>query len=484
MARKSEKRISRRKFLKAAGTGAAALGLASGLKPLRVSGQPKTLKIIQWSHFVPAYDRWFDVFAKDWGKNHTPPVDVAVDHISFADIITRANAEVAAQKGHDLFMFLAPPGDFEPHVLDLTDVVQEVEKKHGPILDLAKRSTFNPYTNTHFGFSDMWVIDPGDYRKSIWSRIGMSDGPSTWDDLLKGGMEIKRTFPQVQIPVGIGYSQDIDSNMATRAMIWSFGGAEQDESSNVVLNSPETLAALEHGVRLFRETMNPAVLSWNAASNNQAFNAGQTSYILNSISAYRAAQEGGLRLPDGSLLADDTFFVRALRGQGGRKGWASEHVMSAYVIWKFAESPDLAKEFLTYLVDNARRGVLESKLYNTPSFLGSAADPGTPMNRKVESGRRWVEVQFEIDPFGSRPADKLAVLKDALEWSTNVGHPGPANAAVGEVFNTFVIPDMFAKAATGRMTPRAALDEANARTKEIFKKWRDRGLVGGGSGDK
>jgi multiple sugar transport system substrate-binding protein len=27
----------------------------------------KELKIIQWSHFVPSYDKWFDQFVKDWG---------------------------------------------------------------------------------------------------------------------------------------------------------------------------------------------------------------------------------------------------------------------------------------------------------------------------------------------------------------------------------------------------------------------------------
>ena len=36
--------------------------------------------------------------------------------------------------------------------------------------------------------------------------------------------------------------------------------------------------------------MTPEVFSWTAASNNQLLVAGQASYILNSISAYRTAQ--------------------------------------------------------------------------------------------------------------------------------------------------------------------------------------------------
>src|SRR5262245_37286125 len=40
------------------------------------------LKILQWSHFVPRYDQWFDQFAKDWGTANN--VKVTVDHIDQA----------------------------------------------------------------------------------------------------------------------------------------------------------------------------------------------------------------------------------------------------------------------------------------------------------------------------------------------------------------------------------------------------------------
>src|SRR3989449_5891190 len=42
-------------------------------------------------------------------------------------------------------------------------------------------------------------------------------------------------------------------------------------------------------------------------------------------------------------VADDIFFVPALKGPRGT-GWASEHVMGIYVIWKFAQSPDVARQ--------------------------------------------------------------------------------------------------------------------------------------------
>lgn len=471
------RRLSRRDFLKlTAGTAgaAAAAGSFGSLLTSFVKAQQRELRIMTWSHFVPAFDTWFDPWAERWGQGKG--IRVAVDHISFADIPARANAQVAAQTGHDLFFFLYPPSSFEQQVLDLTDINREAERRYGPMVPLVRKSTYNANTRKFFGFSDDWVPDPGDYLKSAWTAAGFPNGPSTWNDLLTGGRRIKERSREIQIPIGIGLSQDIDSNAATHAMLWSFGSSEQDANENITLNSEETVAAVDFGARLFRETMNPAVLSWNAASNNQALNARQTAYILNSISAYRTAQDN--RLP----VADDINFVGALRGPKAR--WASEHVMGVWVIWRFSRNPDNAKAFLLDLVDSYRDAVIASKLYNFPSFMGSVAEKRVPLADKPTEGRKWVRAAVLKDPFGSNPVNKLAVLADAEEWSTNVGHPGPANPAIGEILDTFVIPDMFAKAATGQLNPRQAVAAADGRVKEIFAKWRRLGLVGGGGRDR
>ena len=75
---------------------------------------------------------------------------------------------------------------------------------------------------------------------------------------------------------------------------------------------------------------------------------------------------------------------------------------------------------------------------------------------------------------------KLAVLKDAEKWSTNVGHPGPANPAEGEVFATFILPNMLANAARG-MKAETAVEQAEFLVKRVFANWRKKGLVGGKS---
>ncbi len=415
----------------------------------RLSGD---LRILQWSHFVPRHDKWFDPFAQAWGRE--VGVNVTVDHIDLAELGTRLSAEIAAREGHDLVELLSPPSAFEPSLLDLTDVNQEAERRFGKQTPLCTRSTFNPTTRKFYGFCHGWAPDPGDYRRSMWERVGLPNGPSTYQELLDGGTRIKN---EQGVQLGIGMSNEIDSNMAARALIWSFGGSVQDAQENVVFNSPQTVEAVDFMARLFRATMTPEVFAWNAASNNQGLIAGKLSYILNSISAYRTAQQAN---PD---VAGDVFFTAPLKGPRGA-GLASEHVIPIYVIPSHAKNPDAAKEFILNLMGNYAAATYNTELYTFPAFPD-----------RVPQLDDWLA----RDPFGSRPADKLALLRDAERWSTNIGHPGPANAAVGEVFNTFVLPKMMARAARGEASPRDAVAQAEVEIKAIFARWRDRGLVGG-----
>lgn len=463
--------ISRRRFLQVAGAGAAGAALAGctsgeqSVAPSPASNVPTPtatftqptrklsgdLKILLWSHFVPAHDKWFDPWVQEWGKQ--VGVNVTVDHINQAEIPARTAAEIQAGQGHDLIQYIATFSQFEPSVVDLKDVVQEAEKRHGKLLEVCKKSSFNPNTNKYYAYAPAWAPDPGDYRKSMWEKVGLPSGPTTWDELLKGGAEIKKSQG---IQMGIGMSQEIDSNMAGRALLWSYGGSIQDANEKVVINSPETVAAVEFMTRLYKESMTPEVFSWNAASNNQGLVAGQMSYILNSISAWRTAQG------DNPSVADDIQFVKALKGP--KTALVAQHVMYNWIVPKFSPNVDAAKEFLLHYTANLPSVTYNSKLYDFPAFP-----------KAVPELDGWLAK----DPFGANPPDKLSVLKDSLNWCTNIGHPGPASPAIGEVLYTFVIPNMYAKAARGELSPQQSVADAEKQINRIFQNWRSRGLVAG-----
>ena len=459
---------SRRDFLRRAGGAGLLLGAGTGLltacgaaagvgsSSSSTAGSGKssggTIKILLWSHFVPKYDSWFDPWAKNWGQQHG--VNVVVDHINQADLPARTAAEFAAGAGHDMIEWIVPASAYEPDVHDVGDVVQATEAKYGSQVSFCKLSSFNPHTGKYFAFCHTWTPDPGDYRKSLWTKADLSGGPTTYASLLTGGTQIKQ---KQHVRMGIGMSPEVDSNMAARALIWSYGGSVQDANGKVTLNSTEVVNAVNYMAKLFRQSMTNEVFSWNAASNNQGLVAGQLSYILNSISAYRSAQATN------PSVADDIFFVPALTGPGG-KGLASQHVVRSYIVPKWASNVSKIKQFLVDLVGADHDAVYNSELYDFPAFAntpGSAPLPG------------WLK----NDPFGSHPADKLNVLASSQQWTTNIGYPGPANAAIGEIFDTNVLPTMMAAAAQGKSTPKAAVAAAASQCETIFAKWRSKGLV-------
>jgi multiple sugar transport system substrate-binding protein len=228
---------------------------------------------------------------------------------------------------------------------------------------------------------------------------------------------------------------------------------------------------------LYNRTLTPEVFGWTAASNNQLLIAGKASYILNSISAYRSAQK------DVPEVAKDIFFTPALKGPRGT-AWACEHVIYVTVIPKAAKkNADLAKRFLLDRVANYDRAMWESKLYNSPAFFSApvpAGDRGYPAVAEAKHLRDLHNAWFSKDPFalpGER-TDKLITLKDAEKWSANVGFPGTANPAEGEIFGTYVLPGMFARVAQGNQTAEESVKQSAAQCQSIFDKWRAQGLIG------
>jgi len=80
------------------GTGALVAGIGPAfIFPGRRSGATETLKILQWSHFVPDYKARFDgIYTKAWTRSTIPTM---VEFTSrWNEIPARAAAEVAGSK--------------------------------------------------------------------------------------------------------------------------------------------------------------------------------------------------------------------------------------------------------------------------------------------------------------------------------------------------------------------------------------------------
>ena len=431
----------RREIVLGAGMAGVAATLGSPfLRPAHAA--KKSLKIMQWNHFVPAFDDWFNKkFVKEWGERND--TEVIVTNVGMTSIESRAAAEINKKQGHDLCMFLSPPASYEDQVIDHRDIYAECERKYGKPLEIAVKSTFNPVTKKYFGFSDSYVPDPVNYRKDLWDDVGVK--PDTWDAIRDGGRKIKQKHG---IPVGIGMSNELDSSMALRSILLAFGAGVQDAQGRPSLKSPKTLEALKYAKALYAETMTDEIFSWDASSNNRQMLAGKGSLTLNAISVTRTGESEKIPIADKILLG------RPARGPAASIGVM--HLMNAYVIWKFARNIDGAKRFLVDLAGASRDAFLASGFYNFPTFPQLVPD----LQKLVANDPKAV------------PADKYAIFSDADKWTVGVGYPGYANGAIDEIWKGWLIPKMFADAASGRLTPEAALDLYSGQVNDIFGKWR------------
>jgi len=444
---KSSRGKTRRDFLKTIGLAAGAAGLAPAVSAPYVStasAETKSLKILQWSHFIPEYDRWIDGFARDWGKKNG--IAVTVDHIPHLELPARAAAEVSAGSGHDIFGFNGSGGPhlYAKHLFDMTSLVEETEKKHGSVLPMGKQIAWNEDTKTWSAFPDYFIDFPGLYRKDLWDEIGMT--PDTWEDVRIGGAKLK----QKGNPVGIALSHCVDPNNSYRSMLWSHGASICDETGkHVTLDSKETVDVVKYVVALYKEAMDPEVLSWDDAGNNRFLASGRGSWIHNPISAYRSIQKSNPELAD-KLAVSKTPAGTVRRLAAGAP--------NSYVIWKFARNKDAAVEFLRYYADHYADAFKASTGYDHPLFSNLVPKP----------------MPILSDDPTSHPPDKLKILETAEEWCVVFGYPGPSSPAADEVADNFIIPDMMARAATGKATPEEAVKWASNEINLIYEKWAKR----------
>jgi multiple sugar transport system substrate-binding protein len=451
-----EGRYDRRELIRRAGVGAASVGLAgSGVGqafygPLRFKGRDLKgdLTIIQWVHFVPAYNDWFTgTWSKNWGEKND--VQVKVDLILNTLLPARAAAEVSAKQGHDLFFQLSPPAQFEDQVIDHREIVEQVQHKVGKIGRLAKKSTYNPKTKKWFAFSDNYVPDPVVWRHDVWNGVGES--PATWEHVRRAAPKLKAAGH----PIGIGQSAELDSNMALMAFMMCFGAFVQNEKNQVTIKSKRTVEAVKFMADIYKRGETDEIFGWDPAGNNNFLYSGKGSLILNAISATRTPEDRNLP------FKDDLWIWPIPKGPHGRMGL--EHVMGCYQIWKFAKNKAAAKKFLADLEINYRQAFVASKFYNFPTFPGAM-----PFSRI-----RKTTAQDKHKPLG-----KYGILTTiAQKYTANPGFPGNANAAFDEAFNKFLIPKMFAQVSKGQMSAQEAVNAANHDIQAIYRKWRRLGKI-------
>lgn len=412
-----------------AATSAAASPGASNFQVPQIGSGSHTLKLLLWSHFVPAFDKYFDKWATDWGSQNN--VKVVVDHFPTNGGAKLAASEIAAKGGHDMMQFQFPGEIFlySKNLIDVTDLSNYFASKYGGWIPLAQAAQIDGKWR---GIPEYYIPYPGLYRKDLYDQEGLQPSDK-WSDLLAVGQKLKPKGHQV----GVAISQTGDSNGSMFAILWSYGASTvQKDGKTIAINSAETKAAIEYVQQLYKEAMLPEVLSWDDASNNQLLDSGVASWIHNPISALRSAS------PD---LQQKIYVTTTPAGPKDRLHKANANTWG---IWEWSKEQDVAKKFLVDYYAQWLEAFKASTGYDMPLLQSFAKKP--------------------MPILGEDP--KLQVLQDIGQTARPTGYPGPITAAAQQVEDTYVITSMFAKAVTGA-SPEQAIAQAEQQLKTIYAKF-------------
>ena len=133
--------------------------------------------------------------------------------------------------------------------------------------------------------------------------------------------------------------------------MWAFGGKLVDQNNKVVIDSPETIKALEYGKELYA-TFIPGTLSWLDPNNNKAFLDGQISITNNGISIYYAAKNS--TDPKVKEMAAD---IQHASFPVGPIGVPTEyHLFFNQMVMKYTKYPQAAKEFIRFMMEQEQFG--------------------------------------------------------------------------------------------------------------------------------
>ena len=364
-------KFSRRRFLT---TTAAAATATVAMPYMRTAYSAGKLTMGLWDHWVPGANDTMSAIVKEWGeKNH---VDVTIDYITSVgdkDLLT-ASAEAQAKTGHDIMQHRAWQIQVHRAVLEpMDDVINQLIKDHGPITPVSE------YLAKDKG---KWMGVPtivGSQVKPCCSRIDlykehagldivkMFPGPGgtrdkalvdswNWDLYLSSATKLNKAG----FPVGLPLGQTSDAIDWVGALFRSYGSVFVDDKDGIKVDSPETRAALEMGVKI-AEQMSPDVYAWDDAGNNRWLISGKGSNIMNPPSAWAVAKRDNIKVAEQCWTHDVPK---------GPKGRFAPYLPFFYGVWNFGGNKTAAKELTHHIVDKpqAKRLVAASVGYDLPSF--------------------------------------------------------------------------------------------------------------------
>ena len=439
-------KFKRRDFLKAtAGVAAGgALGTGSALFTAEAQAQQykvtpekgAKLRVLRWKRFVQGDEDTWAANTKKFAE--ASGVEVRIDAEGWEDV--RPKAAVAANVGSGPDIIIGTYEDahqYPDKLVDVSDLANYLGGKYGG---------WYPVGKTYCTNKGKWIAIPMGaagacfvYRISAMKAAGFDTFPKDTAGFLKLCQGLKTKG----LPAGFALGNATgDANTWCHWVVWAHGGKMVDEKNNVVINSPETIAALEYAKQLY-ETFVPGTLSWLDPNNNKAFLDGQIGVTNNGISIYYAAKTS----KDEKLqeMAKDIGHANFPVGPVGKP--TELHLALPMMIFKYSKYPNAAKEYLRFMMEK------EQYVPWQEASIGYVTQPLVA----YESNPIWTS-----DP-------KHTPYRDLMKNMLPNGYAGEMGYASAATMADFIMVNMVAEAASGSKTPKEAAERAAKRAERYYK---------------
>ncbi|MES2632968.1 MAG: ABC transporter substrate-binding protein [Pseudomonadota bacterium] len=438
--------FNRRKFLEGSAGVAAAATMGAGAAVFSPMAYAQTMKftpekgaklrVLRWSRFVQGDIDAYMVNVKKFTQ--ATGVEVRVDNEGWEDV--RPKAAVAANTGAGPDIILSTNDDanlYPDKLLDVTDLAEYLGKKYGgwyPAVHQYLRPDGKKWIGLGLGAAGSMIV----YRESMVKAAGFSTFPKD----TAGFLALHKALKEKGTPGGYALGNATGDGLWTNWLIWSHGGQLVDKNNKVVIDSPETLKALEYGKELYA-TFIPGTLSWLDPNNNKAFLDGQVSVTNNGISIYYATKNS--TDPKVKELQSDIQHASFPIGPVGVP--TESHLFFNQMIFKYTKYPNAAKEFLRFMME---------KEQFDPWLSGAGGYIAHPL-AAYSSSPVWT-----VDP-------KHTPYRDCVKNMRPAGYAGKLGYASAGAGADFIVTNMVAEAISGSKTPKEAMERAQKRAERYYK---------------
>jgi len=433
---------TRRDILK---TGAAFAVAGSLISHQRASAQGLVLKpepgaslnVLRWESFVAGDHKLWQANTEKFSKTTGIPVEVG--YVPWQDVRNKA-AEVADRgSGPDIvFGWYDDPHLFSDRLVPVSDVAAGLGAEYGDWYPVCK--------NYATGVLDEWIALPlgvaGScmvYRQSHIAAAGFDTFPKDANRFLKLCQALAKngTPPGFVLGPSIG-----DASVFAHWVLWAFGAKLVDLQGWIVIDSAQTLAALEYARELY-QTFVPDTTSWLDPDNNEAFLTGRISLTANGVSIYYAAKNSDD--PAMKAIAEDIQHANFPVGPAGSP--TELFLISQAMVFNHTKYPNAAKAYLRFMWEREQYEPWQQ------ASLGYVTQP----LRAYEDNPVWTE-----DP-------KITPYRDCTARMLWNGYAGPLGAASAAAMSDNIVVNMVARAASGAKSPREAMREAQRLARRYYR---------------